>query len=197
MKISPQQVKAGRALLSWNQQELALKAELNIDQVRSFESGRSRSLDVIENLCAAFERERLEFVDGGVALKKVHSYHLSSYLALLHDISATLIDGGEILKHCEDDRLCTPEVIKKIEEMDRSGISERLTILESNSFVLRNKKLYRKIPDKYFKNSEVMIIYANKVAFFVETEVIVVVSDRLADSLRDQFEYWWDTGKKL
>lgn len=197
MKINPQQVKAGRALLSWNQQDLASKAGLNIDQVRSFESGRSRSLDVIENLCVAFERERLEFVEGGVALKRIHSYRLNSYLDLLQDISVTLANGGEILKHCEDDRLCTPEVIKKIGEMNKAGIYERITILESNNFIIREKERYRKIPDKYFSNSEVMILYADKVAFFVENEVIVVVSDRLASSLRDQFEYWWDTGKKL
>lgn len=40
-----------------------------------------------------------------------------------------------------------------------------------------------------------MIIYLNKVAFFVEGKALVIVSESLAKVFKDQFEYWWKEGR--
>lgn len=42
--LSPQQTKAARALLGWTASDLAEKAALSIDTLRSFESTRTRTL---------------------------------------------------------------------------------------------------------------------------------------------------------
>jgi transcriptional regulator with XRE-family HTH domain len=74
--ITRAQCRAARALLEWNQQELALKASVGIVTVHQFESGvsqpRRSTLDVIRR---AFESAGVEFIDEngggpGVRLKK-------------------------------------------------------------------------------------------------------------------------------
>lgn len=197
MPITVEQIKAGRALLRWNQQDLADRAGLNIDQLRSFEAGRTRANDVLEAIEQAFTAQALEFTDGGVIPRRVSSYILDSYMDVLDDIARSMPQGGEVLKHCVDDRRSTPEVIKRVSEMRASGVRERLTISEDNDFITGDKEMYRQIPKEYFASSEVMIIYLNKVAFFVDGKVLVILNENLAQVFRQQFEYWWNKGKAL
>ncbi len=197
MFISIEQIKAARALLKWTQKDLAQNAGLNNDQIHSFEAGRTHSLDVLEAIHAAFTAHGMHFEGGGVRPRSVSSYLLDSYLALLDDISRSMPEGGEVLKHCVDDRRSTPEVIEKVKKMRKAGICERLTISEENNFITGNPADYRQIPDGYFASSEVVIIYLDKVAFFVEGKALVIISTSLAKVFKDQFEYWWKEGKEI
>ncbi len=74
--ITPAQCRAARALLEWNQQELAQRARVGIVTVHQFESGvsepRRATLDAIRR---AFESAGVEFIDGngggpGLRLRK-------------------------------------------------------------------------------------------------------------------------------
>lgn len=197
MFISLEQIKAARALLKWTQKDLAAHAGLGDDQVHSYEAGRTRSLEVLEAMCEAFAAHGIDFPDGGVQPRKVSSYLLNSYMDLLDEISRSMPEGGEVLKHCVDDRRSNPEVVEKVSRMRRAGIRERLTISEENNYVSGDPKDYRQIPAGYFASSEVVIVHLNKVAFFVEGKVLVIVSESLAKVFRDQFEYWWKEGKVL
>lgn len=197
MFISVEQIKAARALLRWNQKELAAYAGLNDDQVHNFEAGRTHSLDVLTSIHRAFIANGLDFVDGGVIPRRVSSYVLDSYIDLLDDIAHSLPQGGEVLKHCVDDRRSNPEVIEKVSSMRRAGIRERLTIADDNDYIAGAPENYRKIPKGYFASSEVIIIYLNKVAFFVDGKALVIVSESLSKVFKDQFEYWWKEGKAI
>jgi transcriptional regulator with XRE-family HTH domain len=198
MTISIEQIKAARALLKWTQSDLAAYASLGDDQVRSFESGRTRSLDVLEAIQNTITAHGIEFTDdGGLRPRRVSSYLLDSYIDLLDDISRSMPQGGEVLKHCVDDRRSTPEVIEKVNLMRQAGIRERRTISDDNDYILGHPRDYRQIPAGYFASSEVIIIYLNKVAFFVEGKALVIMSESLAKVFKDQFEYWWNQGKVL
>ncbi len=195
MIISLEQIKAGRALLKWTQKDLAKHARLNNDQVHNLEAGRSRSLDVIEAIHNIFLINWLEFISGGVIKKDISSYVLNSYMDLLNDICLEMPEGGEVLKHCVDDNRSTQEVVNKVTEMRNSGIKERLTISDKNDYITGNNEDYRKISSEYVSNSEVIIIYNNKVAFFTDGKVIVISNSNLASVFKNQFEYWWKRGE--
>lgn len=197
MLISIEQIKAARALLKWTQKDLAEHANLKVDQIHSYEAGRTRSLEVLDAVYRAFEINGLEFINGGVVSTQVHSYILPSYIDVLNDICRSLPLGGEVLKHCVDDRRSSPEVVEKVREMRRSGISDRMTISEDNDYITGFPEQYRQIPKDYFSSSEVIIIYSNKVAFFVEGKALIITSNTLAKVFRDQFEYWWKEGKYI
>ncbi len=196
--VTSAQCRMARAYLNWSQQELADTAGLGLNTISSFErADRAADARTVGAILRAFQQAGLDFVDGGVVPKQVRSYLLTSYLELLDDIQSSMPEGGEVLKHCVDDRRSTPEVVRRIAQMRDCGIRERLTISEDNEFINGPAALYRKIPAGYFASSEVVIIYANKVAFFVEGQALVIVSDSLAKVFKDQFEYWWQEGKAV
>ncbi|MBU2527600.1 MAG: helix-turn-helix domain-containing protein [Bacteroidetes bacterium] len=187
-----------RAYLGWSQQDLADRVGVVLNTINHFEKGeRQADTKTVNGIAAVFTGAGLEFANGGVTPKRVSSYQLDSYLDLLDDISEALPQGGEVLKHCVDDRRSTPEVTKKVEEMHRTGIRERATIADDNDFVAGDPADYRQIPAGYFASSEVVIIFLNRVAFFVDGKALVIVSESLAKVFRDQFEYWWKEGKVL
>jgi transcriptional regulator with XRE-family HTH domain len=65
--LSPSQSKAARALLAWNQQELAQRAQIGVSTVADFERGkRIPTSNNIEAMTAAFASAGISFVNGGV-----------------------------------------------------------------------------------------------------------------------------------
>lgn len=196
--ITPAQCRMARAYLGWSQQQLAGAAGLALNTISNLEKdGHSADPQTIQAIASALQEAGLAFVDGGVVPRQVRSYLLGSYLDLLNDIAAALPDGGEVLKHCVDDRRSTPEVARKVAAMRAMGIRERLTVAEDNDVIAGPAECYRRIPARYFASSEVVIIYLNRVAFFVEGQALVIVSDSLAKVFRDQFEYWWQEGEAV
>jgi len=187
-----------RAHLNWSQQDLAERAGLVLNTISNFEKGdRQADARTVKAISSVLEMAGLQFLDGGVVPRQVRSYVLPSYLDLLEDIEESMPEGGEVLKHCVDDRRSTPEVSEKIAQMRARGIRDRLTISEDNDFIAGAPEDYRKIPAAYFASSEVIIIYLNKVAFFVDGKALVIASESLAKVFRDQFEYWWKEGKVI
>ena len=195
--ITPAQCRMARAWLGWSQQELADRVGFALNTISYFEKDeRQADLKTISRIAVALEAEGLRFADGGVLPpQRVASYLLDSYDALLEEISRLMPKGGEVLKHCVDDRRSTPEVVEKVAAMRAAGIRERATIADDNNVIAGDPADYRQIPAAYFASSEVMIIFLDRVAFFVEGKALVIVSETLARVFRDQFEYWWQQGK--
>lgn len=197
MDITLEQIKAARALLDWTQKDLAEYADLNPALVANYESGRTKSSEVGSAIYKALVANGIEFTGGGVLPRQVSSYMLDSYMDLLEDIEKNIPDGGEVLKHCVDDRRSNQQVIDYVAKMRNSGVRERMTIADDNNFITGDPKDYRQIPADYFASSEVVITYADKVAFFVDAKALVIKSQTLSNVFKDQFEYWWKNGKEL
>lgn len=198
MFISLEQIKAARALLNWNQKDLAHYAGLKVDQVHSFESGRTKSLDVLHNIYECFSAHGIDFKDGGVLPFQVSSFLLDTYMEVLIDVEKTIKSGDELLKHCADDRLISADIAQKLEEMRGKGIEQRITISDENEYIVGRAIDYRMIPATYVNNAESpMFIYANKVVFYTDGKFMVIVSKSLSKQYREQFEFWWSQGKKI
>jgi transcriptional regulator with XRE-family HTH domain len=82
-RLSPSQCKAARALLAWNQQELAQRAKLGTSTIADFERGkRTPTEENTEAIVRAFVSSGISFVDGGVQI------------AMPKGTSATTANGG-------------------------------------------------------------------------------------------------------
>ena len=67
--LTPTQCKAARALLAWNQQELAHRAQLGTSTIADFERGKRTPTDAnAEAMVNAFAAAGISFVDGGVQI---------------------------------------------------------------------------------------------------------------------------------
>lgn len=68
--LSPEQVKAARALLAWSQQELAAEARVSTSTIADFERGtRTPVANNAQAIRASFEARGLQFIAGGVVEK--------------------------------------------------------------------------------------------------------------------------------
>src|ERR1700677_3267158 len=68
--LTPEQVKAGRALLAWSQQELAAEARVSSSTVADFERGvRTPVANNAQAIRDALEGKGLQFLAGGVVEK--------------------------------------------------------------------------------------------------------------------------------
>lgn len=190
----PEHIRGARGILGWSQPETAAKAGLSLQAVRNAEDGIEVKQSTKNSLILLYLAQGFEFTAEGISKSNVSSYVLPSYHDLLDDVASTIPPGDEVLKHCVDDRRSDQATIEKVKQMREMGFNERLTISEDNDFIAGNPDDYRKIPREFFAESEVTVIYANKIAFFVQSQVLVIRSDYLAKVFRKQFEYWWKTG---
>lgn len=69
MTLTPQQVRAARALLQWSRPKLAKKTGVSLSTILRAEEGTARPV-TLRAVKAAFEDEGVEFVPGGAVLKK-------------------------------------------------------------------------------------------------------------------------------
>lgn len=155
----------------------------------------------LRKLKNALEREGIFTSDEGITKRDLFNIQFNSYLDVLNDIETSLPNGGEVLIHCADDRKSSEEVNKKLKELRDKKIKFRTTICEGNTFVSGDIRDYRWINKDYFAESEVSVIYANRVVQHIrdnEKSIFsAVVSDRHARRERKQFEYWWKSGNPV
>jgi transcriptional regulator with XRE-family HTH domain len=73
--MTPEQCRAARGLVNWNQTQLAAKARVDPNTVRNFESGRTTPIpNTLDAIHRALEAAGVEFTNGdepGVKLKKL------------------------------------------------------------------------------------------------------------------------------
>ncbi len=88
------QCKAARALLAWNQQELAQKAQLGVSTIADFERGKRTPTDSnIEAMIKAFVAAGISFVDGGVqSAVSLNARNISANAGMPRLIEATDLD---------------------------------------------------------------------------------------------------------
>jgi transcriptional regulator with XRE-family HTH domain len=197
--ITPNQIRAGRALLGIDAADLATRAGLSRDTIINIENGLVQPREgSLERIVRAFTEGGVEFVgERGVALVN-ENYRLiegpDCYLRLLDQIYHSLRGkpGGEVLSIGTDDDVSPPEVTQAIQRWHDVGIKCRFLSHEKAKrfdFPLRE---YRLIPSQFFRNS-VMVVFADKVATLrgVNRAVLVITDKDQADLQRGLFEMIW------
>lgn len=195
-----EQLRGARGVLGWNQQELADKSGVSKSAIVNVEKAKAEpEVSTLRKLKNALEREGVFISDEGIIKRDLFNIQFNSYLEVLEDIEKTLPNGGEVLIHCADDRKSSEAVNKKLKELRDKNIKFRTTICEGNTFVSGDIRDYRWIDKDYFAESEVYVIYANRVVQHIldknKSIFSAVVSDKHSKRERKQFEYWWKSGK--
>ena len=111
--LTPSQCKAARALLAWNQQELAQRAKLATSTIADFERGkRTPTGENIEAIVTAFVSSRISFVDGGVQIESP----ASPSAAKANGGTPRLIEATDLDQWAErnDGKQYFPELIERL-----------------------------------------------------------------------------------
>jgi transcriptional regulator with XRE-family HTH domain len=204
MSVTSSQIRAGRALLGWSQQDLAARAlitQVTVANIENDKTGGSRSS--LKAIRVALENEGVNFVENGVVrtddFLSVWAGE-DAYLRLLDDIYFSLKENkGETLFMGADERKNLPGVSDVIRKMKSAGIRLRIIIEEDNYHILGDLDDYRQIPTRYFANA-VSVIYGDKYAILVGTpetfRVCLVKNEAVLKAQRGVFDFFWENGKR-
>lgn len=200
--LNDEKIRAARGFLDWTQDDLARRTGISKSSIANIEAGRvepeTRTLRRIEE---AFGDSGVFFTANGVEKREFVLTTHKDYMAVLDDVERTIPPGEEILFHCADDRRSSPAVAEKLAAMRAAGYRFRSTICAGNTTITGDLADYRWIPEDYFANSEICVIYGDKYMQHVpgETEhnFIIMKSAIHATSMRRQFEYWWSKGEQV
>ena len=198
--LTKEQVKAGRAILDWSQGELAQKADVSIEAVKSFERDESRSRpSTVESIREALEEGGIDFIRDGVRQRDDLLKRLEGdqpYIDMVENLTEDMEKGEEVLFFGADNSISPPEVIKQERRLIDNGAKLRYLVEEGDEYLVYPLECYRYIGSDYFENS-VVVVCGDKIGMLLEDEKtsIVIRNVRLSNMLKNLFESTWHNGE--
>jgi transcriptional regulator with XRE-family HTH domain len=212
-----EQIRAARALLGWNQHDLADKAGLSQTGIARIENGtnnpNSKTLEKIET---AFDKADIEFIDGGVR-KRVNKVTLYEGKEGFAKFRLDTLHEAETLENAD---ICVANVNERL--YDKWGEGEpnenyrsKMPVIKKNNPNLRFRSIvkegderlpaiyhseYRALPEKEFGDFP-FYIFGEKTALmmFEEDNVSIFIIDHpmVTKFYREIFEENWKKAKEL
>jgi transcriptional regulator with XRE-family HTH domain len=205
MLTDGKQIAAARQLLGWSQADLANRSGISKPTIIRMEKDlNSVKYDVQTHVKNAFSSENIDFIDGGARIhqKIIHIIEGEDcYIKLLDDAFLSLKDTKqEILKSGVDERRSSSAVTQKVKSMRELGIKSRSLIEEGNDYILGPLDEYRWMDKQLYNDSDVKLIYADKVAYFMSwfdnLRVIIIQDEKISDESRRLFNFIWNLSKQ-
>ena len=205
MLTNGKQIAAARQLLEWSQADLAEKAGVSKPSIIRMEKDLfSVKDDSRRSVEQAFDDHNIEFIDGGARINQKIVTIIEGddcYLRLLDDAYNTLSSShGEFLRSGANERKSSSVILEKQQAMRNLNIPMRSLIKNGDTFVRGNLDEYRWVDDQLYVESDVKVIYGNKVAYFVKWNdsfrAIVIDDAHIAEENRRIFNYIWSISKK-
>lgn len=205
MFLSIEQIKAARALLKWTQKDLAQHAGLNDDQVHSFESGRTRSLEVLEAVHDALASSGIDFIAGGVVLRNTKIRQLTGadgFVQFMDDVynTATLPEPADIsvlnVKNEEFLRWIGNKADAHLTRMSKLKLKPARCIISEDykTDIAKEYSNYRSV-DKSLLGDSTLYLYGNKAAIIlfsdINVEVTIIENERATKGFRNMFDAIW------
>lgn len=204
MNITISQIKAGRALLGWTQENLAEAAHMSKPALANIERGQvTPRPTTLESIAKAMKAAGVEFTNGpGVRLVQdrldVDIFRGSdAILQLWEDIYQTLKPGEERLISCVDEKKFTGAMDKKFEEMmekyDEAGIAGRILSLTGDTNFADPTSEYRWVNEDKFLDVS-YYVYGDKYATLIwepTPRIILIQNEVMAETYRQQFNRHW------
>ena len=133
-EITPAQIRAARALLGWNQQELARRANVAASTVADFERGkRSPVPNNLDAMCATFDSEGVSFLTGGAVVGPPPQVEAAKLSASGEPIR--LIDATDLAQWASrlDSKGMFPQLIERLILVSTGNAANRLRFRANDS----------------------------------------------------------------
>ncbi|MBO5997187.1 MAG: helix-turn-helix transcriptional regulator [Alphaproteobacteria bacterium] len=203
--ITPEQIKAARALLSWSQADLAKHSGYSVPAINNIEKGgyETRSATILD-VVQAFEEHNIEFIDGGVR-NAIESIRIKCYegqeafVQLFRKITAAFDnDDGEMLICGIDEKFLMenfPHEVEKFQTRLSANPNAKVRILCQRS--QSNGLTFKNFQKKVVPNNVPLLplfIYKNCVLSFLLKNpalVILTYSSSLYKVYVEYFNHLW------
>lgn len=203
-----EQIRAARALLGWNQSDLAKHADLSQTGIARIENGTNQpNSTTLEKIRTAFDLADIEFIDNTGVKKRSGEIRTlqgaKGFREFLDDVYETVKDGGEIyVVNVNDD-----DFVHWIGD----GLEAHLKRMENITnlickTILRNRHDNNKATSyteyktsKYKMSGSVpFYVYGKKFAliqFKSEPLIFIINSSIIAEAYKEQFTAMWEEAK--
>lgn len=200
--ITPAQCRAARGFLNWTLADLAAASGLSRASLNAFEGGSGNpKAETLARIRYAMEQQGMDFDQSGVRPKQELVRILKGADCdkdLMNDIFQTLSEtGGEVLIQNANEKKAfnhnQAAFLEHMQRLKKHKITERLLVCEGDDFFINDPSCYRWVPKNLFLSGTRTHVYANKFAYKIWSENIIVLiqNDAIADAERKRFEYAW------
>jgi len=208
--ITVEQIRAARALLNWNQSDLADKAGLSLPSINNIERQiGSPRVSTMETIRITLSNAGIEFIGNNGVQKHSEVFEMKEFqgddfIEKLNDDLFFCMRSPEdvVMMFGIDDSMYVKYVpeqtIRYYDHQAKTGFTERTLLRENDNFFLSDQSIYRWIgpqsiglvPYYVYKDRVAMIMWDVK-------RVIIIRSQAIAETYRAQFEFLWEQAKPI
>lgn len=213
MLISPDQIRAARALKNWSQTELAERTGLAVPTIANIEMGKqSPGKNTLEKIVSAFDHAGIDFIEGEGVKKRTSSVTAYSgvegFQNFMQDVDATAQkykNSEFLISSINETDFVKWEGGKLLDTHTRAildnNVRYRIIIAEGDTYMPAEEYAeYKWAPKEQFY-SVPMYIYGDKVGIIGtekdDVNVFVIEHPYIADLCRRQFNEMWDRTLKI
>lgn len=202
--ISPEQIRAARALLNWKQSDLARESGLSLPSINNIERAiGSPRVDTLRAIAVTLENAGIEFIGNqGVCRRdevfEFHKYEGDDFVEKQNDdlFACMKSPDDEVLQCGLDDRKFIEHAPDQVLRYDayhkKTNFSQRILIAKGDMFFLAPPVHYRwitpelvgTVPYLVYKDRFVMLIWESK-------RTVIIRNQSVADAFRRQFNFLW------
>jgi len=208
--MTPSLIRAGRALLDWQQQDLATASGLSLSAVNKFERGIGETrAGTIQSMMTALRGAGVDFPAGGGVR------HISDATGVLRisgndfvekldeDIYAAVTERGQEIYSCSADesQWFVPGIKETAERYykwrDKLGVKQVYLVPEGNTVFESPKSHYRLLPPNLI-GKIAYLTYGDRVALvsWRKKQVFIIRGQEIVEPFREQFKFLWRLGRK-
>jgi transcriptional regulator with XRE-family HTH domain len=203
--ITPEQIRAARALLDWSTAELARRTGLTVNGLNKIERGHvNAQRDTLDRVQSCFERAGIAFL-GENGLRRhdpiVTVYEGADFRRnIIADVYETLKrTGGEYLMAHADETAAIEDLAwdflqDQLSKRRKAGVTHRFLVREGDKNLIPPYHTYHEVPEAYFAPYP-LEIFGGKVGFSTRKyapKAIVIDDARMTDCVRRLFDFVWD-----
>lgn len=208
--ITPEQIRAARALLNWKQSDLAEKSGISLPSINNIERNiGSPRLSTLEALRGALQSAGIDFIGNNGVQKHSEIFEMKEFqgdefIEKLNDDLFQCMRGSDdvVMMYGIDDRMypkhAPQQTIRYYEHQKKTGFVEKVLSRQEDTFFLSPVHCYRwtlpetvgLVPYYVYKDRIALIMWEKK-------RVILIRSQDIADTFQKQFEFLWDQAKPV
>lgn len=205
MLVTPDQIRAARALKNWSQAELAARVDMATPSIGNIESGKhTPSLQTQTAIIDVFETAGIEFIDGGVRHNKHTVKSLQGHSGFAEFRAEVLADARngalDICVSNVDERQFSKWGQGKVNETYKAemkkinGLNFRILIEEEDTHLSASYATYRWLPKDIFGEIS-FYIYSDKTAIISfeddDFNAFIIRHPRVTNFYRREFDRLW------
>lgn len=206
--ITPEQIRAARALLNWKQSDLAKAAHISLPSINNMERAiGSPRVETMRAVQHALELAGIEFM-GQQGVKKqseffsMVEYQGDDFIAKAHTDLFSCMRGPDdvVMMLGLDERKFveyTPDQVLRYEAHEKkTNFTQKILIRDDDDFLLTDADCYRAVPAALLGQIPYLVYHDRLMMVMWEAKRVVLIrSQSIADTFTKQFEFLWGMSK--